>query len=107
MKSVVGKAFFLISIAPCAVVSSFLTKDNDVSVMKKPPFRNQIEFDVRTTAPPKASLEQFAPAAADLFGNMITPASILCGAIIPISFASGLDFNSGPNESKFGKGVFL
>mgnify|MGYP005725300535 FL=1 len=51
-------------------------------------------------------LDQFAPAAAVLFGNMITPASILGGAIIPISFASGLNFNGDKNESKFSTCTF-
>ena len=46
---------------------------------------------------------QYAPAAASLFGNMITPASILGGAIIPISFASGLAFYGDGDESKFAK----
>ena len=50
-----------------------------------------------------ASLQQFAGPASNLFGNMITPASILCGAIIPLCFASGLDFDGPADESKFRK----
>ena len=51
-------------------------------------------------APP---LAQFAPEAAKLFGNMITPASIMGGAIVPIGFTAGLDFYGSKGESKFAK----
>jgi len=69
---------------------------------------NKEKVSLKTTKPVKnnktihhASLAQYAPAAAALFGNMIVPASILGGAIMPISFASGLDFDGDKNESKF------
>jgi len=41
-----------------------------------------------------ASLEQFAPQAVSLFQNMITPASILSGAIVPMAFASAVPIKS-------------
>lgn len=57
---------------------------------------------VPSTTAMKGSLQQFAPEAAKLFGNMITPASIMAGAIMPLGFASQLDFKGDPaNESKF------
>ena len=64
------------------------------------PFTHTIKRSARD-----AHLEQFAPAASGLFGNMITPASILCGAIIPLCFASGLDFEGPEDEAKLPKGV--
>lgn len=55
-----------------------------------------------STTAMQGSLEQFAPDAAKLFGNMITPASIMAGAIMPLGFASQLDFNGdAAKESKF------
>jgi hypothetical protein len=45
-------------------------------------------------------LQQFAPAASKLFSNMIMPASILAGAMIPIGFASPLAFRVEEKESK-------
>ncbi|KAG7346204.1 hypothetical protein IV203_005272 [Nitzschia inconspicua] len=50
-----------------------------------------------------ANLVQYADAASSLFSNMITPASILCGAIIPLCFGSGIDYNGPASESKFEK----
>jgi hypothetical protein len=47
------------------------------------------------------SLAQYADAVSSLFGNMITPASILGGAIIPIAFSSGLDYKGSKDETKF------
>ena len=37
-----------------------------------------------------AALKDYAPAAASLFNNMKTPASILAGAMIPLGFLSPL-----------------
>ena len=48
-----------------------------------------------------ASLQQYAPDAASLFGNMITPASILAGGLVTMTFASGLPFKPNKHESKF------
>jgi len=48
-----------------------------------------------------AHLAQYSGAVSSLFGNMITPASILGGAIIPIAFASGLDYVGSKDETKF------
>jgi len=42
----------------------------------------------------RVPLEQFAPQAVSLFQNMITPASILSGAIVPMAFASALPIKS-------------
>mmetsp|Transcript_12784 Transcript_12784/g.27749 ORF Transcript_12784/g.27749 Transcript_12784/m.27749 type:complete len:280 (-) Transcript_12784:149-988(-) len=61
-----------------------------------------IRFDTSQRAS-AAAIGQYAPAAASLFSNMITPASILGGAIIPMSFASGLAFSGDEDESKFAK----
>jgi hypothetical protein len=51
----------------------------------------------------QANLAQYADAASSLFSNMITPASILCGAIIPLCFASGLEYDGPDSETKFQK----
>ena len=72
------------------------TDSNTVNVNK--------DLTIQHAIPP---LGQYAPAAAALFGNMITPASILGGAIIPMSFASGLDFTGDEGESKFAKCKFV
>jgi len=56
-----------------------------------------------TAAAVALPLAQYAPAAASLFGNMITPASILGGAIMPMAFASGLSFYGDQDESRFAK----
>ena len=78
-------------------VDSFLFKEH--IPLNKKTFRDKAKFE--TTR--QAALDQYAPAAVALFGNMITPASILGGAIIPISFTSGLDFYGDKDESKFAK----
>ena len=50
-----------------------------------------------------ASLSQFAPAAASLFNNMKTPASILAGSMVPLGFTSPLPTteNGSETEKKF------
>lgn len=58
-----------------------------------------------TTSPliAQAALAQYAGKASTLFSNMVTPASILAGALVPIAFASGLSFvpdEEGRKESK-------
>ena len=58
-----------------------------------------------TSSAQGASMAQYADAASGLFSNMITPASILCGAIVPLCFASGLDFDGPDGESQFQKGT--
>lgn len=52
-----------------------------------------------TTSALHASLHQCAPQAVSLFQNMITPASILAGAIVPMAFASPLGIKS-DNETE-------
>ena len=52
-----------------------------------------------TTSTLQASLHQCAPQAVSLFQNMITPASILAGAIVPMAFASPLGIKS-DNETE-------
>jgi hypothetical protein len=115
-----------------SVVSSFLTKsvsDNNhvllfprhtrpgvlvVTTQPRSSYKNILQWRGGGVAAPfsssgtsrDASLEQFAGPASDLFGNMITPASILCGAIIPLCFASGLEFDGPADESKFRKGAY-
>jgi len=87
-------AFIVAFSVPTTTVYSFVSKEN-ISLKKTKPVKNN------NKTIQNASLAQYAPAAATLFGNMIVPASILGGAIIPMSFASGLDFYSDKNESKF------
>jgi hypothetical protein len=76
-------------------VYSFVTKE------KISPIKKTINKDSVKTIHHAVPLGQYAPAVAALFGNMITPAAILGGAIIPISFASGLDFIGDKDETKF------
>mmetsp|Transcript_25952 Transcript_25952/g.54320 ORF Transcript_25952/g.54320 Transcript_25952/m.54320 type:complete len:289 (-) Transcript_25952:2317-3183(-) len=64
---------------------------------------HKVKYKLGTRREASLYLDQYAPAAAALFGNMITPASILGGAIVPIAFASGLDFVGDKDESKFAK----
>ena len=76
---------------------SFVIKEN--LPLRKKTFKDKTRFETSR----QAILGQYASEAAALFGNMITPASILGGAIIPVSFASGLDFYGDKDESKFAK----
>ena len=49
----------------------------------------------------QGSLDQYAPQAVSLFQNMITPASIIAGAIVPMAFASPLPIKSdNPSENR-------
>jgi hypothetical protein len=73
-------------------------------------FQNGVSKKARTRpSPPRGGsegsstelkLQQFAPAASKLFSNMITPASILAGAMVPIGFVAPLAFRVTENESK-------
>ena len=47
-----------------------------------------------------ASLSQFAPAAASLFNNMKTPASILAGSMVPLGFLTPLPVIETDSETK-------
>ena len=91
-------------------VHSFVTKEKISAPLNKKTTMNSntvnnVNKDL--TIQHAIPLGQYAPAAAALFGNMITPASILGGAIIPMSFASGLDFIGDEGESKFAKCKFV
>ena len=48
-----------------------------------------------------AQLTQYAPAAASLFNNMKTPASILAGAMVPLGFSSPLPKSEEHPDTKF------
>lgn len=100
------------------IITSFLLFLNldDVDSFQKAPLSKAVPLGSRgggdteatemsqfATAATAVAVAQYAPAAASLFGNMITPASILGGAIIPISFASGLAFYGDEDKSKFAK----
>lgn len=52
------------------------------------------KIDKKIMSPTAVSLQQYAPDAISLFQNMVTPASILAGAIVPMSFASALPIKS-------------
>lgn len=86
-------AFIVVAVSVPTTVYSFVSKEK-ISLKKTKPAKNNKTVQ-------NASLAQYAPAAATLFGNMIVPASILGGAIIPMSFASGLDFYGDKDDSKF------
>lgn len=95
---------FLITVSLSTQVQSFITTKEKVLVTisnRTTTATTKSGNANKKTVQHASPLDQFAPAAAVLFGNMITPASILGGAIIPISFASGLNFNGDKNESKF------
>ena len=97
---------------PCGVHSFLAREKVPLVVGKKKTFttttdgakhKHKHEHELETRRDASLLLDQYAPAAAALFGNMITPASILGGAIVPIAFASGLDFIGDKDESKFAK----
>lgn len=68
------------------------------------PFATAFLSPVRATPSSLPAVAQFAPEAASLFGNMITPASIMAGALVPIGFTAGLGFDSSSSsESKFAR----
>ena len=100
---------FLITVSLSTQVQSFITTKEKVLVTisnRTTTATTKSGNANKKTVQHASPLDQFAPAAAVLFGNMITPASILGGAIIPISFASGLNFNGDKNESKFSTCTF-